>query len=528
MDGISESGESIQLVRAMINPNVTIQEIEAKKYRPPMAEKHQNNLRDFVDEEELERHSVAGQSDYSRANEPRARATEEPPDDEEEMLADKLYKKILGETGADRENALRRQDAPGKKYSGDTDLGGKLYASPIEGRRGVGSHGGTGVETNRREPDRRGRTGGDDKREHDRRGRTGGDDEREHDRRGRTGGDDEREHDRRGRTGGDDEREHDRRGRAGGDDEREHDRRSRTGGDEGRESKERLEEEPNGWFSRGFDEIPESGPRGLTGGRDEYRSGGRDEYRSGGRDEYRSGGRDEYRSGGRDEYRGEKKIEFSEGDILRSKHTMLIELNALEGQGAKLTKKYTMYDPVDDIHFELLRQQNIVDCLTTVDYWIMYIVASMFVIEWINYKLGAPLYFTGVGEYMQGNMENVRVPLQKCYHRYVHRSTSSPVWDVVKALGASLFTYHMENMLMGGSVNKKEKGGKKEAGAGSGRGSTAASSSIFSFLPMMMKSFGGGGAAKSAPAARSGGSHTPFSPSVPGDMQMPPDFFGAS
>ena len=37
MDGISESGESIQLVRAMINPNVTVQEIEAKKYRPPMA-----------------------------------------------------------------------------------------------------------------------------------------------------------------------------------------------------------------------------------------------------------------------------------------------------------------------------------------------------------------------------------------------------------------------------------------------------------------------------------------------------------
>ena len=207
---------------------------------------------------------------------------------------------------------------------------------------------------------------------------------------------------------------------------------------------------------------------------------------------------------------------------------MLIELNALESQGAKLTKNYTMYDPVDDIHFELLRQQNIVDCLTTVDHWILYIVASMFVIEWINFKLGAPLYFTGVGEYMQGNMENVRAPLQKCYHRYVHRSTSSPVWDVVKALGASLFTYHMENMLMGGNVNKKPKSGKKEAGTGSARGSTAAApSSIFSFLPMMMKSFGGGGAAKSAPAARSGGNHTPFSPSVPpGDMQMPPDFFG--
>ena len=414
MDGISESGESIQLVRAMINPNVTVQEIEAKKYRPPMAEKRQNNVRDFVDEDELERHSVAGRSDYSRADDPKARAD---PDEEDEVLADNLYRNILGEKSAGREPFL---------------------------------------------PDRRGRTGGDDGREPDRRGRSGGDDGREPDR---------------------------------------------------REANGRREEEPGGWFSRGFDEIPEVEPRGT------FRSGGRDTYRSG------EIGRD---LGGRDEYGGEKKIEFSEGDILRSKHTMLIELNALESQGAKLTKNYTMYDPVDDIHFELLRQQNIVDCLTTVDHWILYIVASMFVIEWINFKLGAPLYFTGVGEYMQGNMENVRAPLQKCYHRYVHRSTSSPVWDVVKALGASLFTYHMENMLMGGNVNKKPKSGKKEAGTGSARGSTAAApSSIFSFLPMMMKSFGGGGAAKSAPAARSGGNHTPFSPSVPpGDMQMPPDFFG--
>ena len=456
MDGISESGESIQLVRAMINPNVTVQEIEAKKYRPPMAEKRQNNVRDFVDEDELERHSVAGRSDYSRVDDPKARADL---DEEDEVLADNLYRNILGEKSAGREPFL---------------------------------------------PDRRGRTGGDDGREPDRRGRTGGDDGREPDRLSRTGGDDGREPDRRGRSGGDDGREPDRRGRSGGDDGREPDRREANG---------RREEEPGGWFSRGFDEIPEVEPRGT------FRSGGRDTYRSG------EIGRD---LGGRDEYGAEKKIEFSEGDILRSKHTMLIELNALESQGAKLTKNYTMYDPVDDIHFELLRQQNIVDCLTTVDHWILYIVASMFVIEWINFKLGAPLYFTGVGEYMQGNMENVRAPLQKCYHRYVHRSTSSPVWDVVKALGASLFTYHMENMLMGGNVNKKPKSGKKEAGTGSARGSTAAApSSIFSFLPMMMKSFGGGGAAKSAPAARSGGNHTPFSPSVPpGDMQMPPDFFG--
>ena len=198
---------------------------------------------------------------------------------------------------------------------------------------------------------------------------------------------------------------------------------------------------------------------------------------------------------------------------------MIIQLNALEVQGARLTKTYTMYDDLDDIHFELLRQTNIVDCTSTVDQWMAYIVVGVFLIEWINYKLGAPLYFNGVGEYMQKNVKSIQVPLQRCYHRYVHYHQNNPIWDVVKAIGVSLFGYHMQSMLMVPQQQQKQNSGGNET------------SSFFSMLPMMMKTFGGMGmnvpnsqANESRDSRANESRNSRANESRDSDMKMPPSF----
>lgn len=173
--------------------------------------------------------------------------------------------------------------------------------------------------------------------------------------------------------------------------------------------------------------------------------------------------------------------EISEADTLRSKHTMLIELHYLKGQGAILTKEYTIHDDLGDVHFELMRQRNLVDCSQTVDQWIVYIIVGIYLIEWLNSVLGSPLYFSGVGEYMSKNMASVKIPLQRCYHRYIHRPSNNPIWDVIKALVVSLVAYHLQMMLV-----------TNIAGASTARNtSVAAPSNIMSMLPIIMSALGG-------------------------------------
>ena len=173
----------------------------------------------------------------------------------------------------------------------------------------------------------------------------------------------------------------------------------------------------------------------------------------------------------------------SEADNLRSKHTMLIELHYLKGQGALLTKEYTIHDDLGDVHFELMRQRNLVDCSQTVEQWMVYIIVGIYLIEWLNSILGSPLYFAGVGEYMSKNIKSIRLPLQRCYHRYIHRPSNNPIWDVVKALVVSLIAYHLQMMLV-----------TNIAGPNTARNTNvAAPSNIMSMLPILMSALGGGG-----------------------------------
>ena len=246
---------------------------------------------------------------------------------------------------------------------------------------------------------------------------------------------------------------------------------------------------------------------------------GREEGGTRGREE--GGGRGREEGGGRGREEPRISSQLTEADILRSKHTMIIELNSLEQQGAKLTKVFGMYDDVEDIHFELLRQRNLVDCASTVDTWMVYIIVVIFFIEWLNMKLGTPLYFTGLGSHMQQNISIVRIPLQRCYHRYIHRHSNSPIMDVVKAIGALLIGYHINGVVSGGASCSNE---RATTGPG-GPGGTGGSSSWLSMLPMMMKSFMGmGGASQPRPSATTAEplpTRAAFS-SGRGDMEMPP------
>ena len=273
-------------------------------------------------------------------------------------------------------------------------------------------------------------------------------------------------------------------------------------------------------YTRGREE---GGARGREegGARGREESGGRGREESGSRGREEGGGRGREEGGGRGREEPRISSQLTEADILRSKHTMIIELNSLEQQGAKLTKVFGMYDDVEDIHFELLRQRNLVDCASTVDTWMVYIIVVIFFIEWLNMKLGTPLYFTGLGSHMQQNIGIVRIPLQRCYHRYIHRHSNSPIMDVVKAIGALLIGYHINGVVSGGASCSNE---RATTGPG-GTGGTGGSSSLLSMLPMMMKSFMGmGGASQPRPSATTAEpvpTRAAFS-SGRGDMEMPP------
>jgi hypothetical protein len=266
----------------------------------------------------------------------------------------------------------------------------------------------------------------------------------------------------------------------------------------------------------------DSGDRTRQMGEDRTRQMGEDRTRQMGEDRTRQmGERAEPHYSGNNERSRRPNVEPSEADLLRAKHTMIIQLHSLESQGVTLTKNYTMYDDLDEIHFELLRQQNNVDCTTTVDQWMVYIIILFFLIEWINTKLGSPLYFHKVGEYSIEKIGSLRVPLQRCYHRYVHSSATNPIMDVCKAIAAILFGYHLKTMLGISNDETPQRAAEPTT-------ATPSASSLFSLLPMVMKTFGGfGGTAKSTASSSSaeGVKHRPFS--VAGDrteIKMPPAF----
>jgi hypothetical protein len=184
------------------------------------------------------------------------------------------------------------------------------------------------------------------------------------------------------------------------------------------------------------------------------------------------------------EHSENSRICLSKMDELRTKHGYLIDLNFLESQGAVLTRKFTLDDEINEINFELMRQKNNIDCQTTVNQWILYIVSGTYLIEWLNTKIGSPLYFNGLGEYMQGNMQNVIVPLQKCYHRYIHRPSNNPIYDVAKTLLITMAGYHVQTMLVSPMTGTMGSGGNNVK--------PASPSGLFSMLPMFFKAFGGG------------------------------------
>jgi hypothetical protein len=123
----------------------------------------------------------------------------------------------------------------------------------------------------------------------------------------------------------------------------------------------------------------------------------------------------------------------------------------------------------------------------------VYIIVGIYIVEWLNSFIGSPLYFSGVGEYMSKNIKSIRLPLQRCYHRYVHRPSNNPIWDVVKALLISLIAYHLQMMLL-----------TNIAGPGTARNTNvAAPSNIMSMLPIIMSALGGGGSVSDTAAAPS-------------------------
>lgn len=189
----------------------------------------------------------------------------------------------------------------------------------------------------------------------------------------------------------------------------------------------------------------------------------------------------------------------------QEKRRYLLELEKLKLQGLKLTRDYSLSDPLADIRFEHDTHRANYDVVDSVNFMKDILGVSFTVIETLNQRFGPILQLRGWAAYMQKNMGRFDRLLERAYHRFWRHGQPSPFMEFGWLVFGSMIMWHLQNKylgglpvgdmmgMMGGSSGSSGGGGASASGA-----NIAAAAPGFS-LGNILRMFTGGGTANRPP-----------------------------
>jgi hypothetical protein len=129
-------------------------------------------------------------------------------------------------------------------------------------------------------------------------------------------------------------------------------------------------------------------------------------------------------------------------DEMLSKQQSLLELERLRRAGAMITRKYTVYDRLDDIEFEVKRHQMYMDEEATVNFMKDSLKIAFTAIEFANTKLGPFLDLDGWSAAVASQLPKYDAALSRLYRKHYKRSAMTPESELVLGILSSIGMHH--------------------------------------------------------------------------------------
>jgi len=140
-------------------------------------------------------------------------------------------------------------------------------------------------------------------------------------------------------------------------------------------------------------------------------------------------------------------IEEEEVDDVAEKQALLVELNSLSMKGVKLSRQFTMNDPIGDMTFELNRLQSDMmandAAVIATDAMIM----GLRGVELANNKWGPILHLDGWADNARAKNDAYKNVFTRLYKKYVRKpGAASPEITLLGLLGGSALMTHLDHV----------------------------------------------------------------------------------
>jgi len=140
-------------------------------------------------------------------------------------------------------------------------------------------------------------------------------------------------------------------------------------------------------------------------------------------------------------------------DLLLEKQSVLLELERLRGQGATLSKQYTLMDRIEDMEFEVRRHLLNAEERRSVEF-VRDSMRLMFTgVEIANGKLGPFLDLDGWAADVGKDINKYDSALSRLNRKYWRRSAMSPKMELAVGVLGSMGMFHFQKRVMGGVGN---------------------------------------------------------------------------
>lgn len=133
----------------------------------------------------------------------------------------------------------------------------------------------------------------------------------------------------------------------------------------------------------------------------------------------------------------------------REKQIYLIKLEKFRLQQIRLTRAFTMEDPLDEIKFEHDMHQNNLKTIEAVNFMTDSVKMGFSGIEFLNNKFGPFIELDGWSSTMTADMGKFKTPLEKLYNRYFRNSEMSPIMEIGAIIIGSMVMHHFKKKLFG-------------------------------------------------------------------------------
>jgi hypothetical protein len=131
------------------------------------------------------------------------------------------------------------------------------------------------------------------------------------------------------------------------------------------------------------------------------------------------------------------------------KQGYLIELQALQAKGVKLSRDFSMKDSLTELEFEVQKQNSVLNAAAAVSNMKDMMRIAFNGVEMANSRLGPFLCIDGWADSLTSDMKRFDSALEKLYKRYWRKQSMSPIMELGMIILGSLAMHHFKTKLFG-------------------------------------------------------------------------------